>query len=167
MAFRPCSYKKHSKGRFNPPSQGKKETAMQEVQAKRTQREGSLSEKVCVREGRPHQSHGPSNAGEWQWGHGLNTGEHGAFISIDLKALFTHLSLNVPPSSPKQSRAQCLPQNAWLKITLPKNLAPCGQGCDAGRFQNTELLVQLGYQPTRTGFSPDNFVLSPFCHLAF
>lgn len=111
---------------------------MQEVQGKRTQREGSLSEKVCVREGRPHQSHGPSNAGERQWGHGLNTGERGAFTSIDLKALFTHLSLNVPPSSPKQSQSfnasPLLPQNTWLKITLPKNLAPCDQGCDAGEI---------------------------------
>ena len=34
-----------------------------------------------------------------------------------------------------------------------------------GRFQNIQLLVQCGYQLTRTGSPSDNYMLSPFCHL--
>ena len=57
---------------------------------------------------------------------------------IDLKALFTHLSLNAAPLLPQTvqsfNASPLLPQNTWLKITLPKNLALCGQGCDAGEI---------------------------------
>lgn len=61
------------------------------------------------------QAHGPSSAMGGSKGHRLNISEQKAFLSIDLKPPFIHLSLNIPPQPP--------PHHPWTVtgLQLPRS----------------------------------------------